>query len=194
MNVNSKNKQALLLVDVQNDFFPGGALPTPEGDTIVAPVNRLIETFRAESRPIVATRDWHPENHCSFEEQGGPWPPHCIQGSEGAAFKPEIELPKSATVISKADAPDKEAYSGFEGTDLAERLRDMDVSSLVVGGLATDVCVKNTVIDALNAGFDVTVVPEAISGVEANPGDSQKAVEEMKERGAAFVSVDDVVS
>lgn len=183
---------ALLLIDVQNDFFPGGDLPTPEGDSIVGPVNRLIDMFQDESLPIYATRDWHPEDHCSFEEQGGEWPRHCVRNTEGAEFKPEIKLPKTATIISKAESPERDAYSGFDKTTLADRLREQDVKSLVVAGLATDVCVKYSVLDALDEGFDVTVVREAVSGVEAEPGDSERAIEEMKDKGAAIVSVTEV--
>jgi len=184
--------KALLLVDLQNDFFPGGALPTPEGDTIVEPVNQLISMAQRKEQPIFATRDWHPENHCSFEEEGGPWPPHCIRGTEGAAFNREVDLPEDAEVISKAQSPERDAYSGFEGTDLAARLKEADASAIVVGGLATDICVKNTVLDALEEGFDVTVVREAISGVEAEPGDSREAVREMAEQGARILSIEEV--
>jgi len=183
-------KTALLLVDLQNDFFPGGALATPEGDSIIEPVNRLIEMFERDGLPMYATRDWHPEGHCSFQEQGGPWPPHCIRETPGAAFNPAIQMPDSAVVISKTTTQEKGAYSGFEGTDLAGRPRQAVVSSLVVAGLATDVCVKNTVFDGLEEGFDVTVVREAISGVEAQPGDSDKAMQEMVDKGARLVSID----
>ena len=183
-------KTALLLVDVQNDFFPGGPLATPEGDGIIEPVNRLIEMFERNGLPTYATRDWHPEGHCSFKEQGGPWPPHCIRETPGAAFNPAIQMPDSAVILSKATTQDRDAYSGFDGTDLADRLRQTVVSSLVVAGLATDVCVKNTVFGGLEEGFDVTVVREAISGVEAQPGDSEKAMQEMVDKGARLVSID----
>jgi nicotinamidase/pyrazinamidase len=183
---------ALLLVDLQNDFFPGGALPTPEGDQVVGPVNQLIERFQCRLLPMVATRDWHPENHCSFKKQGGRWPPHCIRHTVGAAFHPDVHLPATAIVVSKATAPEVEAYSGFEGTDLALRLRLMKVGSLVIGGLATDYCVKHTVLDALKAAFNVTLVREAIRGVEAETGDSARAIAEMQAQGACIVSLDEL--
>ncbi|MEJ2722227.1 MAG: isochorismatase family protein [bacterium] len=184
---------ALLLVDLQNDFFPGGALPAPDGDAIVAPVNQLIEVFQQGELPIFATRDWHPRNHCSFEARGGPWPPHCIQGTPGADFNPRVNLPANATVISKAQSPERDAYSGFDGTDLAWRLEALDVSDVVVGGLVTEICVKNTVVDALKRRFGVTVVREAVSGVDVHPGDSKKALEAMEEKGARIVSIDEAV-
>lgn len=185
-------KPALLLVDVQNDFFPGGALATPEGDQIIEPVNRLIDMANERKLPVFATRDWHPEGHCSFEKQGGPWPPHCIRGTEGAAFHPDIRLPDRTAVITKAETQEKDAYSGFDETDLAERLRENEVDTVIVAGLATDVCVKNTVLDALMEDFNTIVVNEAIRGVDAEPGDRDRAVEEMKDRGAKFMSVDDL--
>lgn len=187
-------KKALVLVDLQNDFFPGGALPVPEGDSVVEPVNRLIAMADRDDMPVYATRDWHPEKHCSFREQGGPWPPHCVRGTAGAEFHPGIELPENASVVSKAESADKDAYSGFQGTDLARRLRDAGVSSLVVGGLATEVCVKSTVFDALDEGFDVTVVREAVSGIDKESGDSGKALEQMRERGARIVSIHDLAN
>lgn len=185
-------KQALIAVDVQNDFFPGGALPTPQGDSIIDPMNRLIGVFEHKALPVVATRDWHPEDHCSFEAQGGPWPPHCIHGTEGAAFHPRIRFPDDAIVVSKATAREREAYSGFEGTDLAGELREREVTSLIIGGLATDVCVKHTVLDGLEEGFEVSVVQEAVSAVEAAPGDRRRALEEMISNGARLVSIDDL--
>ena len=184
---------ALLLVDLQNDFFPGGALPAPDGDTIVAPVNQLIEVFQQEDLPTFATRDWHPRNHCSFEERGGPWPPHCIQGTPGADFNSHVNLPGNATVISKAQSPERDAYSGFDGTDLAWRLEALHVSDVVVGGLVTEICVKNTVFDALKRGLGVTVVREAVSGVDVHPRDSEKALAAMEKKGARIVSVDEAV-
>jgi nicotinamidase/pyrazinamidase len=184
-------KTALLLVDLQNDFFAGGALPVSDGDAVVEPVNRLIGVFRRKSLPVFATRDWHPENHCSFEDQGGPWPRHCVRGTKGAAFDPRIRLPADAIVISKAQSPGADAYSGFQDTDLAKRLEALDVSAVVVGGLATDVCVEKTVLDALDAGLDVTVIREAVSGVDATPGDSEKALASMREKGASILPIDD---
>lgn len=185
---------ALLLVDVQNDFFPGGALGAPEGDAIIAPVNRLIAHARATGWPVFATRDWHPEDHGSFEAQGGPWPVHCVRETHGAAFHAAIELPRQAPVVSKATEQDRDAYSGFEGTDLADRLRDADIERVIVGGLATEYCVRSTVLDARDAGFAVTVVPEAVRGVEAEAGATSAALEEMRRQGAAITPLEAVLA
>ena len=183
---------ALVLVDLQRDFFPGGALPVPEGDAIVEPVNRLIEMFQQEGLPMFATRDWHPADHCSFEARGGPWPAHCIRDTIGATLHPRVHLPADVPVISKATGRDRDAYSGFESTDLAERLRAAHARRLVVCGLATDICVKNTVLDARARDFAVQVVREATRGVDAAPGDSRRALEEMKAAGAQAVTLQDV--
>lgn len=172
------------MVDVQNDFCPGGALPVPEGDRIIKPLNRVILTFSKEKLPIFMTRDWHPPNHCSFRSQGGPWPPHCVQGTKGAEFHPALLKPAEAVVISKATEPDTEAYSGFQGTDLTQRLKRARVGALIVGGLATDYCVKNTVLDGLRNGFEVTVLSDCIRGVDVREGDSARALKEMRSMGA----------
>src|SRR3990167_7105549 len=134
---------ALLIVDVQSDFLPGGSLAVPRGDEVVAVLNGYLAAFRNSGLPVVATRDWHPPDHCSFRQQGGPWPPHCVAGSEGAGFAPQLQLPTDATVISKATAQQSDAYSGFEGTELDRLLRQSGVRRLFVGGLATDYCVLN---------------------------------------------------
>ncbi len=178
---------ALIIVDVQNDFLPGGSLAVPEGDRVVPVLNRYIELFHSRGLPIYATRDWHPADHCSFEAQGGIWPPHCVAGTEGAAFAPDLRLPEDAVIVSKATTADKDAYSGFEGTDLAQRLRAQHVQRVFVGGLATDYCVLNTVRDALAAGFQVRVLRGAIRAVNVKPGDGQRAEAEMTELGARFV-------
>lgn len=177
-------KHALVIVDLQNDFCPGGSLAVPDGDKIVPVVNRLINTFKEAGLPIIATRDWHPADHCSFQEQGGPWPPHCIQDTKGAEFHPDFKLPSEATVISKASSKEKDAYSGFDGTDLAPHLRQDGVDTIVVCGLATDYCVKATALDGLEEGFNVTVLEDAIRGVNVKPDDSEKALAEMKTGGA----------
>ena len=179
---------ALVIVDVQNDFLPGGQLPVPEGDAVIPPLNAWIRAFRAADLPIVATRDWHPADHCSFQARGGPWPPHCVAGTPGAEFAPGLRLPEDVIVISKATSPDRDAYSGFEGTDLAERLRELGVKRLFVGGLATDYCVLNTVLDALKEGFETLVITDAIRAVNVNPDDGDKALERMRNAGARFVT------
>ncbi len=181
------SKQALVIVDLQNDFCPGGSLAVPDGDQIVPVVNDLIEKFSRVGLPIFATRDWHPDNHVSFQAQGGPWPPHCIQNTPGARFHPDLRLPDNATIISKADSPDRDAYSGFEGTDLAALLKEAGVDQIIVCGLATDYCVKATVLDGLKAGLAVTVVEDAIRGVDVQPGDSQTALDELQATGAMLV-------
>jgi len=176
---------ALLIVDVQNDFCPQGALPVPAGDRIIPPLNRLIEGCRKAAIPIIATRDWHPPDHCSFQDQGGPWPPHCVQGTLGAMLHPDLRVdPGSDVIVSKGQDRSRDAYSGFEGTRLAILLRERSVQTLWVGGLATDYCVRATALDALREGCDVYVIADAIQGVEVNPGDCRKAVEEIRKAGA----------
>jgi nicotinamidase/pyrazinamidase len=184
-----RSDDALMLVDIQNDFLPGGALAVPQGDRVIAPLNQYIGLFHDRGLPILATRDWHPEDHCSFQAQGGPWPPHCIAGTPGAEFPPDLELPEETVVISKATAPDLEAYSGFEGTDLARRLREAGVGRVFVGGLATDYCVQATVSDALQAGFDALVLTDAVRAVAVHPGDGQRALEAMRWAGAVLTDL-----
>ena len=168
---------ALIVVDVQRDFCPGGALAVPSGDDVVPVINRLLGLT---DWLTVATRDWHPADHCSFEAQGGIWPPHCVAGTDGAAFHPALDQSRIRTVVSKAVTSDAEAYSGFQGTDLAARLAARGVRRVFVCGLATDYCVKATALDARRAGLDVVVIEDAIRGVEVKPGDCAKAVDEMR--------------
>lgn len=181
---------ALLVVDVQNDFLPGGNLGVAEGDAVVPVLNRYIEAFADKGLPIFFTRDWHPENHCSFQAQGGPWPAHCVAGTEGAAFAADLVQPAIAVVVSKADSPDTDAYSGFEGTELASELRRRGVSRVFVGGLATDYCVLNTVRDALRNGFEVYVLEDAVRAVNVQPEDGIEAMSEMKARGARPIDLE----
>ncbi|MGE4298125.1 MAG: nicotinamidase [Desulfovibrionaceae bacterium] len=183
-------RKALIIVDVQNDFCPGGALAVPHGDAVVKPLNSLSALFRGKGYPIFATRDWHPTDHVSFTTQGGIWPPHCIAGTPGAAFHPDLDI-SGAIVISKATTRDAEAYSGFAGTSLGDQLRTMEVKRLVVGGLATDYCVKRTVLDACAQGFTVDVVLDAIRAVELKPGDGDTAIAAMMQAGASLVGLDD---
>jgi nicotinamidase/pyrazinamidase len=178
---------ALIVVDVQNDFLPGGTLAVPEGDVVIPVLNGWIARFQALALPIVATRDWHPVDHCSFAEQGGPWPPHCIAGTEGAAFHPDLDLPPDAVIVSKATDTGRDAYSGFQGTELGERLRAMGVTRLFIGGLATDYCVRETVLDARKAGFDVVVLEDAVRAVEVQPGDGARALAAMRAAGAEIL-------
>lgn len=185
---------ALIIVDMQNDFLPGGNLPVTEGDVIVPILNDYISVFLQHNLPIYATRDWHPPDHCSFQTQGGPWPPHCIAGSLGADFAPGLRLPDAEkfTIISKGTHRDKDAYSGFEDTDLAERLQKEGVNRVFVGGLATDYCVLNTVRDALQLGFTVLLLEDAIRAVNLQPGDGAKAIAEMQQRGATSINLAEV--
>ena len=150
-------------------------------------INRWIERFRACELPVFASRDWHPADHCSFAARGGPWPPHCVADTPGADFCADLSLPPEVEVISKARESDKDAYSAFSGTDLARRLADLAVKRLFVGGLATDYCVRASVLDALRAGFDVVLLVDAVRAVNANPGDGAEALEEMRAAGARIL-------
>lgn len=179
-----ETRDALVIVDVQNDFLPGGALAVPDGDAVLPVLNGYIALFESRGLAIFATRDWHPRDHCSFRAQGGPWPPHCVAFSRGAAFATDLQLPCSAVIVSKAQAPDRDAYSGFEGTELETLLRARGASRLLVGGLATDYCVLNTVRDGLARGFQVRLLTDAIRAVNVNPGDGDRALAEMSGLGA----------
>lgn len=191
-----KDSDALILVDVQNDFLPGGALAVPDGDQVVPVLNgyigRFVRAKKLSLLPIFATRDWHPPNHCSFQSQGGPWPPHCISGTFGAQFSPDLKLPKETRIISKATDPNREAYSGFDGTDLEQQLRQLGSQRLFIGGLATDYCVLNTVRDACRLGFEVFLLRDAIRAVNLHPSDEQKALDEMQRLGARFITLHDL--
>ena len=169
----------LIVVDVQNDFCEGGALAVPGGDEVVEPINRLIERYDF----VVATRDWHPPDHDSFVQQGGPWPPHCVQESEGAQLRKGLEVERIDAVVDKGQAPGREGYSGFEDTGLEQLLRDHDVDVVHVAGLALDYCVRATALDAKRAGFDVVVHRDATRAVDAEPGDGERAVAELREAG-----------
>lgn len=184
MKIKIDKNCALIIVDVQRDFCPGGSLAVPDGDKIIPVLNKYIEAFKRRSAPVFLSRDWHPENHKSFKEFGGQWPVHCVRNSEGSQFHPDLKIPEDAIVISKATEPDKEAYSAFEGTDLKEKLKEKGITTLFIGGLATDYCVKSTILDALKEGFKVYFIKDASKGVNLHPGDSERAVAEMISRGA----------
>jgi len=185
-------KSVLLLVHLQNDFCPGGALAVPGGDEIIPLANACIEFFNQKGFSIVLTRDWHPSNHCSFKEQGGPWSVHCVQGSLGSQFHPELRLPPGTLIVSGATNPKKEAYSGFDGTTLEDRLEDVGAETLFVLGLATDYCVKQTVLDACQRGFRVVVLADGVRGIDVHPGDAQKALTEMDAAGAIIATSNEV--
>jgi nicotinamidase/pyrazinamidase len=186
---------ALILVDIQNDFCPEGALAVNEGDQIVPIVNRLIPEFPL----VISTQDWHPANHISFKERGGPWPPHCVQGSRGAALHPDLETETIAHYFRKASSPEKDDYSEFEGTDaqggtLDDLLRSLRVDKLYVVGLATDYCVLETVLDGIKYGYDVYAVTDAMRAVNLNPDDGEKALQKMAQQGAHLVTSDSVLN
>jgi nicotinamidase/pyrazinamidase len=176
--------RALIVVDFQNDFTPGGALAVPEGDAIAERVNELAGSGDYEL--VVATRDWHPADHGSFSERGGPWPVHCVQGTPGAELHPALDRARVDVVVDKGTDPSTEGYSGFEGTNLGELLRERGITQLTIVGLATDYCVKNTALDALREGFQVTVDTNAVRGVEVEPGDSEQALAEVRAAGGVL--------
>lgn len=188
MGLNPGSDAALLIVDPQVDFCPGGALPVPDGDAIFPAVNRAAERFPV----VVASRDWHPANHVSFRDQGGPWPVHCQAGTPGAEFHPALETSHIQRVFSKGTAPELEAYSAFDRTGLAEWLHERHVGRLFVVGLATDYCVRASVLDARQAGFEVVVLEDAVGAVEVQPGDGERALGEMQTAGAQVASTGDL--
>ncbi len=191
-SIHLQTGDALVVVDVQNDFLPGGSLAVPDGDAVVPTLNRYLAAFAARALPVFATRDWHPPNHCSFLAQGGIWPPHCVAATPGAAFAPGLALPATAIVISKAATPEADAYSGFGGTDLAARLRSGGSARLYIGGLATDYCVLNTVRDALTEGFAVLLLDDAMRAVDVHAGDGARALAQMQGLGARTIRYEDL--
>jgi nicotinamidase/pyrazinamidase len=181
------------VVDVQRDFLPGGSLAVSSGDTVIPALNRYLALWRDRGLPVFATRDWHSRSHCSFREQGGPWPPHCVAGTEGAEFPQGLDFPSNVVVISKGDAADRDAYSGFQATHLHERLREAGVRRVFVGGLATDYCVLATVRDAEALGYAVRLLTDAIKAVDVHPGDGQRAQDEMLSLGAEPIRYEQLV-
>jgi len=178
-------EEALIVVDMQRDFMPGGTLPVPGAHKIISKVKEYIRKFKERGALIVATRDWHPPNHISFREVGGPWPRHCVQGTKGAEFV--VELPSDAVIISKATEPNKEAYSGFEGTNLAEILKEKGIKKIYICGVATEYCVKATALDAVRKGFETYLLVDAIKGID--PEKEKEVLEEMKKAGVRLVSL-----
>ena len=178
--------RALIVVDVQNDFCPGGSLAVERGDEVVAPLNRLIAEFLAQGLPVYKSRDWHPARTKHFADYGGTWPVHCVRGTHGAEFHPDLSDDPRVHVVSKG-LGDEDNYSAFDGTTLAEDLRRRGVREVWVGGLATDYCVKRTVLDALGEGFRVRAVSDAMRAVNLQPGDDARALEEMRAAGAEIV-------
>ncbi len=190
-------RDALLVVDVQNDFCPGGALGVRDGDAVVPVLNRYVQRFRAAGAPVYFTRDWHPPVTRHFAAYGGPWPPHCVQGTPGAEFHPALAVPRDAVVVSKGMDPAEDAYSAFQarsadGQPLPALLAARGVRRLYVGGLATDYCVRATARDALAAGLGVVVLRDAVRAVDVEPGDGERALEEMREAGAREATLADL--
>jgi nicotinamidase/pyrazinamidase len=186
--------RALLIVDVQNDFCPGGALAVPRGDEVVPVLNAVIDRVSSEGGAVYASRDWHPEVSTHFAKYGGTWPVHCVAGTRGAEFHPALRLPASVLVITKGNESGADGYSAFEGrtaagTTFGDELRNRGVDELIVGGLATDYCVRASVVDARRAGLDVTVLADAIRAVAVNPGDEAKAIADMKAVGARVATL-----
>jgi nicotinamidase/pyrazinamidase len=186
-------KQALIAVDIQRDFCPGGALPVTDGDKIIPAVNELVRAFEKMGLPVFFTRDWHPKNHMSFKAYGGPWPPHCVQNTRGASFHPSLVIPKGAEVISKGTLQDEDAYSGFQGTELGPELRDLRVGRIYVAGLATDYCVKTTVLDGAAKGFETFVLTDCVKGVNLKKTDSATALRAMLSQGVKETTSDRVL-
>jgi nicotinamidase-related amidase len=181
-------RPAFIVVDMQVDFCPGGALAVKYGDQVVPRLNSVIRAFIGSGLPIFFTRDWHPPDHVSFRTKGGPWPPHCVQGSPGAKFHPRLDIPRGAEIVSKGDRPSEEAYSGFQGTDLEARLKRLRVDEVFIGGVATDYCVKETALDALRGGFSVEVLKDCVRPVDVRPGDGARALAEMQRAGARLTT------
>jgi nicotinamidase/pyrazinamidase len=180
-------KKALIVVDVQNDFCPGGSLAVAQGDEVVAPLNRLVGEFLDRGDPVFKTRDWHSAKTKHFTAYGGIWPVHCVQGSRGAEFHPDLIDDPRITIISKGIDESADGYSGFDGTELAQLLRQQGVEEVWIGGLATDYCVKHTVLDALREGFEVQALADAMRAVNVKPDDGAQAIEEMRAAGAEIV-------
>jgi len=179
-------KDVLILVDVQNDFCPGGLLALESGDSVIPPLNKWSRHAESQGARIIATRDWHPEGHISFKEQGGPWPVHCVQGTKGAEFHPGLYLPQSTTVINKGEAIDHDQYSAFDKSDLAESLKEQGIVRVWIGGLAEDVCVRQSALDCLEAGFETHVIEDATKPVDPE----SNTLEELVNRGAVIESTD----
>lgn len=187
MNRPVEREDALLVVDIQNDFCPGGALAVKEGDAIIPAVNRLVRLFLAREATVAYSRDWHPEDHSSFREEGGPWPPHCVAGTRGSAFHPSLHVPLYPLIISKGTGND-EALSAFDGTNLHERLQQRGVTRLFVVGLATDYCVKATALDGLSLGYETIVLADATRPVNVSPGEGEKALQNVTLRGGYIMT------
>lgn len=183
-------KDALVIIDPQVCFMPGGVLAVPQGNEIFSVINPLTHRFRV----VAASADWHPPNHVSFKERGGPWPPHCVQAREDADFAPELDQSNLSMVVRKGYNPEKEQYTAFdEVSRFGDMLKARGISRIFVGGVATDYCVHDSVIGALKEGLDVYVLLDAIKGIDMHPGDIEHALEDMKEHGAKLITSKDIV-
>ena len=187
-----EKNDALIIVDVQNDFCAGGALATDKGAGVAETLSKVARKFSQKNLRVFATQDWHPKGHSSFKEQGGPWPDHCVQGTEGAKLHPNLHLPVGSSIVRKGANPEVDAYSGFLDSDLEALLKAAEAKRLIVGGIATEYCVKNTVLDARRLGFETYVLSDAIAPVNVEAGDDEKAVKEMEEAGAKFITSGDL--
>lgn len=188
-------RDALVIVDVQNDFCPAGALAVADGDAVVPVLNRCAERFAARGAPAFASRDWHPARTKHFQAHGGVWPPHCVQGTRGAELHPGLRLPPGTEIVSKGMDPEEDAYSAFQaqtedGTPFADALARRGVRRLFIGGLATDYCVRATALDALALGFEVVVIEDGVRAVDLSPGDGARALDEIARAGATFARVE----
>jgi nicotinamidase/pyrazinamidase len=180
---------ALVIIDIQNDFLPSGSLAVPEGEQVIPVLNGYIDRFIERQLPVLTTRDWHPSNHCSFIQQGGPWPEHCIAGTRGAEFASDLHLPASVKIFSKATDADQDSYSDFANPTFKEQLDNMEVRRLFIGGLATEYCVLNTVLDALNYHYKVLLLTDAIRAIDVRPQDGENAINEMIQKGAIPITL-----
>ena len=183
---------ALIIVDVQNDFCPGGSLAVEGGDVVARTLSGLATHFRMRGARTYATQDWHPEKHSSFQAQGGPWPAHCVQGSTGAEFHPDLQLPIGTAIVRKGTDLAVDAYSGFLDSNLEEQLKRVDAKRLFVGGLATDYCVLNTVLDGVARGFETYLITDAVAAINDALDDDEKAVQKMKDAGAKLTTIAEV--
>ena len=195
--VHLQKGDALSVTDMQNDFLPGGALGVPEADQIIPYVNHAIALFKKNNLSIFFTRDWHPADHCSFKGQGGPWPPHCVQNTSGADFSPKLKIPKGSIIISKGTEKGSEQYSTLGGLDAdgnteTDLMKKSGIRRIFIAGLATDYCVLNSVKDALAEGYEVYVLTDAIRAVDVNPGDGERALEEMIRAGAKTITTEGI--
>jgi nicotinamidase/pyrazinamidase len=189
---------ALLVVDVQNDFCPGGALSVPEGDRVVRPINEYLKRAATLAMAVYVTRDWHPPKTTHFRQYGGLWPPHCVQGSRGAMFHPDLSIPAGAILVSKGVDPDADGYSAFDGhtddrTTLLDDMREHEITHIYIAGLATDYCVLFSSRDALRAGLRVTVLTDAVAGIDLAKGDVARALDEIRARGGELASGPDAL-